>query len=203
VNKEKLRILQVDEGLNRSELLAQSIFETGNEVIARINTDASIMQYVEKYNPDLLMIDMSEPSEKILEMIAFINEYMPKPIVFFADHSENDVIKTVVKAGVSAFVVDGLSAKRIKPVIELAIVRFNETQQLREELIKTKESLAKTEETLAERKIIDKAKGILMKQRNMDEENAYKTLRALAMNQNKKIGVIAKEVIDVAGLLIN
>ena len=203
MKKEKLQVLQIDEGKNRSEILAQSIFETGCEVIARINVDASIMQYVEKYNPDLLMIDMTSPNETILEKIAYINDYMPKPIVFFADHSENDVIQAVVKAGVSAFVVDGLSAKRIKPVIDLAIIRFNENQTIRNELLKTKESLARTEETLAERKIIDKAKGILMKQRNMDENNAYKTLRVLAMNQNKKIGVIAKEVIDVAGVLIN
>ena len=203
MNKGKLRVLQIDEGKNRSDILAQSIFETGNEVIARINIDASIMQYVEKYDPDLLMIDMTEPNESILEKIAYVNNYMPRPIVFFADHSENDVIQAVIKAGVSAFVVDGLSAKRIKPVIDLAIIRFKETKQLRDELVKTKESLARTEETLAERKVIDKAKGILMKQRNMDESSAYKTLRGLAMNQNKKISLVAKEVVDVAGLLIN
>ena len=203
MTKDKLRVLQIDEGLNRSDILAQSIFETGSEVIARMKVDESIIKYVEKYDPDLLMIDMTSPNETILEKIAYINDYMPKPIVFFADHSENDVIQAVIKAGVSAFVVDGLSAKRIKPVIDLAVIRFNETQQMRNELVKVKESLAISEQVLAERKIIDKAKGILMKQRNMDENNAYKTLRALAMNQNKKIGVVAKEVIDVAGLLIN
>lgn len=202
-NKQKLRVMQIDEGVSRSDILAQSIFETGHEVIARINVDSNIMQYVEKYDPDLLMIDMTSPNERILEMLSYINEFMPRPIVFFADHSENDIINLVIKAGVSAFVVDGLSAQRIKPVIDLAIIRFSQTQLMRNELTQTKESLAKTEETLNERKIIDKAKGILMKQRNMDEEIAYKTLRTLAMNQNKKIGIVAKELIDVAGLLIN
>lgn len=202
-SKEKLRVLQIDEGLSRSDILAQSIFETGNEVIARINVDSNIMQVVEKYDPDLLMIDMTYPNKKILEMLAYINDFIPRPIVFFADHSENDIINLVVKAGVSAFVVDGLSAQRIKPVIELAIIRFSQTQKIRNELKQTKENLIKTEETLVERKMIDKAKGILMKQRNMDEEVAYKTLRTLAMNQNKKMGVVAKELIDVAGLLIN
>ena len=202
-SKDKLRVLQIDEGLSRSDILAQSIFETGNEVIARINVDSNVMQVVEKYEPDLLMIDMTSPNEKILEMLAYINDFMPRPIVFFADHSENDIINLVIKAGVSAFVVDGLSAQRIKPVIELAIIRFSQTQKIRNELKQTKESLIKTEETLVERKIIDKAKGILMKQRDMDEELAYKTLRTLAMNQNKKIGMVAKELIDVAGLLIN
>ena len=202
-NKDKLRVMQIDEGLIRSDILAQSIFETGHEVIARINVDSNLMQYVEKYDPDLLMIDMTSPNERILEMLSYINEFMPRPIVFFADHSENDIINLVIKAGVSAFVVDGLSAQRIKPVIELAIIRFSQTQLMRNELVKTKESLAKTEETLNERKTIDKAKGILMKQRNMDEDIAYKTLRTLAMNQNKKIGIVAKELIDVAGLLIN
>lgn len=195
--------MQIDEGVSRSDILAQSIFETGHEVIARINVDSNIMQYVEKYDPDLLMIDMTSPNERILEMLSYINEFMPRPIVFFADHSENDIINLVIKAGVSAFVVDGLSAQRIKPVIELAIIRFSQTQLMRNELTQTKESLAKTEQTLNERKIIDKAKGILMKQRNMDEDIAYKTLRTLAMNQNKKIGIVAKELIDVAGLLIN
>jgi len=195
--------MQLDEGLSRSDILAQSIFETGYEVIARINVDKNIIQYVEKYNPDLLMIDMTSPNERILEMLSYVNEFMPRPIVFFADHSDNDIINLVIKAGVSAFVVDGLSAQRIKPVIELAIIRFSQTQQMRNELDKAKESLARTEETLLERKLIDKAKGILMKQRNMDEDIAYKTLRTLAMNQNKKIGMVAKELIDVAGLLIN
>jgi len=202
-SKDKLRVLQIDEGLSRSDILAQSIFETGNEVIARINVDSNVMQVVEKYEPDLLMIDMTSPNEKILEMLAYINDFMPRPIVFFADHSENDIINLVIKAGVSAFVVDGLSAQRIKPVIELAIIRFSQTQQVRNELKQTKENLVKTEETLVERKIVDKAKGILMKQRGMDEEMAYKTLRTLAMNQNKKMGMVAKELIDVAGLLIN
>lgn len=202
-SKDKLRVLQIDEGLSRSDILAQSIFETGNEVIARINVDSNIMKIVEKYEPDLLMIDMTSPNKQILEMLAYINDFMPRPIVFFADHSENDIINLVVKAGVSAFVVDGLSAQRIKPVIELAIIRFSQTQKIRNELKQTKENLVKTEETLVERKIVDKAKGILMKQRGMDEEMAYKTLRTLAMNQNKKMGMVAKELIDVAGLLIN
>ena len=202
-SKVKLRVLQIDEGLSRSDILAQSIFETGNEVIARINVDSNIMKIVEKYEPDLLMIDMTSPNKQILEMLAYINDFMPRPIVFFADHSENDIINLVVKAGVSAFVVDGLSAQRIKPVIELAIIRFSQTQKIRNELKQTKENLVKTEETLVERKIVDKAKGILMKQRGMDEEMAYKTLRTLAMNQNKKMGMVAKELIDVAGLLIN
>lgn len=199
----KMRVIQIDEGLSRSDILAQSIFEAGHEVIARVNVEANIMQYVEKYNPDLLMIDMTAPNERILEVLSYINDFMPLPIVFFADHSENDIINTVVKSGVSAFVVDGLSATRIKPVVDLAISRFSQTQLMREELAKIKETLARTEETLGDRKIIDKAKGILMKQRNMDEEVAYKTLRTLAMNQNKKIGIVAKELIDVAGLLVN
>ena len=202
-SKEKLRVLQIDEGLSRSDILAQSIFETGNEVIARINVDSNIMKVVEKYDPDLLMIDMTSPNKVILEMLAYINDFMPRPIVFFADHSENDIINLVVKAGVSAFVVDGLSAQRIKPVIELAIIRFSQTQKIRNELKQTKENLVKTEETLVERKVIDKAKGILMKQRDMDEEMAYKTLRTLAMNQNNKMGMVAKELVDVAGLLIS
>ena len=192
----KLKVMQIDEGLPRSDMLAQSIFETGNEVIARINVKDSVSVLVEKYNPDLVMIDMTYPGENILKDIAYINDYSPRPIVFFADRSESEVIDAVVKAGVSAFVVDGLNATRIKPVIDLAIARFKQTQSLKQELQKTRE-------TLAERKLIDKAKGILMKQKSLDEDTAYKTLRNLAMSQNKKLGMVAKEVIDVAGLLIN
>ncbi len=195
-NRAKLRILQIDEGSNRSDILAQSVFETGNDVIVRIRVNDDPKPYIEKYNPDVLFVDMTYPSEDIVAKIAFINEYMPRPIVFFAERSESNVIDTVVKAGVSAFVVDGFNSSRILPVIDVAISRFRQTQFLKTELLKTKESLA-------ERKLIDKAKGILMKQRSMDEDMAYKTLRSLAMNQNKKIGLIAKEVIDVAGLLLN
>lgn len=188
--------MQIDEGSNRSDILAQSVFETGNDVIVRIRVNDDPKPYIEKYNPDVLFVDMTYPSEDIVAKIAFINEYMPRPIVFFAERSESNVIDTVVKAGVSAFVVDGFNSSRILPVIDVAISRFRQTQFLKTELLKTKESLA-------ERKLIDKAKGILMKQRSMDEDMAYKTLRSLAMNQNKKIGLIAKEVIDVAGLLLN
>jgi len=195
-SKSKLHVMQVDEGLSRSDILAQSIFETGHNLVVRINVKDDLRLYVEKFNPDLIMIEMEYPNEDILNKIAYINDYMSRPVMFFSDHSESNVIDLVVKAGVSAFVVDGLSAVRIKPVIDVAIARFEQSQLLKNELMKTRE-------TLAERKLIDRAKGILMKQRNMDESMAYKTLRTLAMNQNKKIGFVAKEVIDVAGLLLN
>lgn len=195
-NRAKLRFLQIDEGSSSSNILAQSIFETGNDVIARVRVNEDIGSYIEKYNPDVVLVDMNHPSDDIIAKIVFINERMPRPIVFFAERSESHFIEAIVKAGVSAFIVDGFNVSRLEPVIDLAIARFKQTQLLRNELLKTKESLA-------ERKLIDKAKGILMKQRSMDEDMAYKTLRTLAMNQNKKIGLIAKEVIDVAGLLLN
>jgi len=122
-----------------------------------------------------------------------INREQPRPVVMFADKGDSDTITEAVRAGVSAYVVDGLDTRRIRPILDVAIARFREYQALKDELVRTKNSLA-------ERKEIDRAKGILMKKRGWSEDEAYQALRKMAMDQNKRLGEVARSVVEMAAL---
>jgi len=190
---EKLRVMLVDEEPGRSAVLERALEDNGYEVVARIGTDEDLLRKVRSIQPDMIIIDMQSPDRDTLESMHMINREQPKPIVMFAENSDNVTIADAVKAGVSAYVVDGLNAKRIRPIMEVAIARFREFQALKDELVKTKTDLA-------DRKVIDKAKGIIMTQRKCTEDEAYKALRKLAMDRNEKLADVAKSVIEVAKL---
>ncbi len=190
----KLKVMVIDESAGRAALLERALTDAGYEIIARVEHGVNLLERVNEVKPDVIIIDMEMPDRDTLEQLYTINQDQPRPIVMFADNSESDVIEAAVKAGVSAYVVDGLNTERVKPIMDVAIARFREFQALREELEQTKS-------TLADRKVIDKAKGIIMKQRGMDEAEAYKSLRKMAMDSNKRISEIAKDVIAIAELL--
>ena len=190
----KLKVMVIDESAGRAALLERALTDAGYEIIARVEHGVNLLERVNEVKPDVIIIDMEMPDRDTLEQLYTINQDQPRPIVMFADNSESDVIEAAVKAGVSAYVVDGLNTERVKPIMDVAIARFREFQALREELEQTKS-------TLADRKVIDKAKGIIMKQRGMDEAEAYKSLRKMAMDSNKQISEIAKDVIAIAELL--
>ena len=190
----KLKVMVIDESAGRAALLQRALTDAGYEIIARVEHGVNLLERVDEVKPDVIIIDMEMPDRDTLEQLHTIHKDQPRPIVMFADNSESDVIEAAVKAGVSAYVVDGLNPERVKPIMDVAIARFREFQALREELEQTKS-------TLADRKVIDKAKGIIMKQRGMDEAEAYKSLRKMAMDSNKRISEIAKDVIAIAELL--
>ena len=190
----KLKVMVIDESAGRAALLERALTDAGYEIIAHVEHGVNLLERVNEVKPDVIIIDMEMPDRDTLEQLYTINQDQPRPIVMFADNSESDVIEAAVKAGVSAYVVDGLNTERGKPIMDVAIARFREFQALREELEQTKS-------TLADRKLIDKAKGIIMKQRGMDEAEAYKSLRKMAMDSNKRISEIAKDVIAIAELL--
>ncbi|MFO7602997.1 MAG: ANTAR domain-containing protein [Gammaproteobacteria bacterium] len=190
---EKLRVMLVDEEAGRSAVLQQALQDNGYEVVARIGTDEDLLAKVRSIQPDMIIIDMQSPDRDTLESMQMIHREQPKPIVMFAENSDRVTIADAVKAGVSAYVVDGLNAKRIQPIMEVAIARFREFQALRDEL-------ARTRTDLAERKIIDRAKGLIMTQRKCTEDEAYKALRKLAMDRNEKLAEVARSVIEVASL---
>lgn len=190
----KLKVMVIDESAGRAALLQRALTDAGYEIIARVEHGMNLLERVEEVKPDVIIIDMEMPDRDTLEQLHTIHKDQPRPIVMFADNSESDVIEAAVKAGVSAYVVDGLNPERVKPIMDVAIARFREFQALREELEQTKS-------TLADRKVIDKAKGIIMKQRGTDEAEAYKSLRKMAMDSNKRISEIAKDVIAIAELL--
>lgn len=189
----KSKVLLADQDSSKTEMLILSLDEAGLDVVGHVSCDDDILTAIQGCKPDVLVIDMDSPDEKIFTQLLNVNKECPKPIVFFAENGESKVIQQAVKAGVSAFVVDGLTATRIKPVIMLAIERFKEMQSLYKELSETKSSLE-------ERKVIERAKGILMSKKNVSEDEAYKSLRKIAMDQNKKLIDVARSMIELSEL---
>jgi response regulator NasT len=189
-----LRVLLVDENRGRSALLEQALSDAGYRVIARVITSDNLAHQVRLHQPDVIIVDLESPDRDTLEHMHSISRDQPRPIVMFAEDQESESIHKAIKAGVSAYIVDGLNPKRVKPVMEVAIARFREYQALRDEL-------AKTKLTLEERKIIDRAKGLLMKRQGMDEEGAYQALRKIAMDRSQKLVEVARNVISVMELL--
>lgn len=187
----KCKVLLVDENSSKKDMFTKSLNDAGFDVVGRISCDDDILIGIKLCDPDVVVIEMESPDDYIFNQLIEVNRESPKPIVFFAEKSEANVIKKAVKSGVGAFVVDGLASRRLKPVIELAIERFNEMQSLYKQLSASKENLE-------ERKIIERAKGIIMSRKNMTENDAYNSLRTLAMGQNKKLFEIAKNVIEMS-----
>lgn len=145
--------------------------------------------------PDVILIDTEAPSRDTLEHLAAMERDMPRPVLIFAQESDDATIRSALRAGVSAYVVDGLGAGRLKPVIDVAVARFEAHQAL-------KQQLAAATLKLSDRKLIDRAKGILMKTRSLDEDAAYAALRRLAMNRSQPLAAAAKDVVDMARLLL-
>lgn len=191
---EELSVLIVDEDPGRSAILEQALNDGGCRVIAKLTTGQHLAAQVEKHQPDVIIIDLDSPDRDTLEQMRTIHRDQPRPIVMFAEDDDSGTINQAIKAGVSAYIVDGLEARRVKPVMEVAIARFREYQALRDELASAKDSLE-------ERKQIDRAKALLIKRQGMSEEQAYQALRKLAMDQGKKLGEAARNVIAIMDIL--
>lgn len=190
-----LRVMLVDNHLERTAPLRQSLTEAGYEVIAHLNDTVNLDDAVSKLRPDIVIIDTESPSRDTLEHIIVMSQNAPRPIVMFTHDGDTEKIRSATRAGVSAYVVGGLPNHRLKPVMDAAIARFEEFKALRNEL-----NEANTK--LTERKIIEKAKGLLMKQRGIDEDTAYSMLRNMAMNQNTRLATLAEQVVQAAKLLL-
>lgn len=190
----KQKILLIDEDSSRTVMFTETLSDVGYDVVGRISCEDDILSGIKVCDPDLLIIDMETPDNYIFNQLNEVNKVFPKPIVFFAERGEEDIINKAVKSGVSAFIVDGLTGRRLKPVIDLAIARFNEMQSLYKKL-------AISQENLEERKIIERAKGIIMSRKKLSEDDAYNSLRTLAMEQNKKLVKISEDVIAMSELL--
>jgi response regulator NasT len=190
----KLRVMLVDDDRGRAALLTQALVDAGYEVVARAGKNEEILARVKQVDPDVILIDMELPDRDTLEHMRSINRDRPRPVVMFAEKSDRATAEAAIKAGVSAYVVDGLSPARIRPILEVAIARFRECEAMRAELEQTRSQLA-------ERKVIERAKGILMEKRGIPEREAYQALRKLAMDRNKRLIDVAEGVIATAELL--
>jgi len=189
-----LRVLLVDEDRARAALLEQALTDAGYSVIARIDNSEDLPGEVQHHQPDVIIIDLDSPDRDTLEQMHTISRDHPRPIVMFAENDDRDAIHKAIKAGVSAYIVDGLSSNRVKPVMEVAIARFREYQALRDELEQTKSSLE-------ERKLLDRAKALLIKRQGMSEKEAHQALRKLAMDRGIKLVEAARNIIAVLDLL--
>jgi response regulator NasT len=188
------KIVIVDESPIRAAILEEGLREAGYTGVVHISEMQSLLQRIYALDPDVILIDLENPSRDVLEQMFQVSRAVRRPIAMFVDQSDAASIQASVEAGVSAYIVDGLKKERIKPILDLCISRFNAFARLQDELDRTKHALE-------ERKVIDRAKGILMKLKGLTEDEAYVLLRSTAMREKKKIGEIAQSILTASELL--
>lgn len=189
-----MRVLLVDDDDTRTRDLHATLRAAGYTVVARLRTAEPLADRVLALRADLIIVDVNSPDRDVLEHLNRVTREQPRSIVVFTDNERSDVMAAALRAGVSAYVVAGLEARRVKPVVELAVTRFREHEALRQEL-------ADTRAQLAERKLVDRAKAVPMQKRGCTEEDAYRHLRKLAMDRGLRVGEVARSVLDVSELL--
>lgn len=190
-----LNVLVIDESRARAGDICAGLALAGYRVAAILADSANLSAEVERFRPDVILIDTDSPSRDTLENLAVVHRDMPRPVVMFTKDEDREAIQDALRAGVSAYIVDGLAPRRIKPILDVARARFDDTQALRREV----ESLS---QKLSDRKLIDKAKGILMKARGLDEDAAYHAMRKLAMERGHSLARVARDISEMAALLL-
>jgi response regulator NasT len=188
-----LKIVIVDENPIRAAILEDGLREAGHVQVVRIEDTTRLLARVYAIDPDVILIDLENPSRDVLEQMFQVSRAVKRPVAMFVDQSDKASIEAAVDAGVSAYIVGSLHKERVQSILDLCISRFNAFARLQDELDRTKSALE-------ERKVIDRAKGILMTAKNLSEEAAYALLRKTAMNENKKIAEVAQSVITAAEL---
>jgi len=183
-----LNILVIDDNADRAAILEQGLVEAGYARVMTIRSMANLTQRVQALAPDVVIIDLANPDRDTLESMFQVSREVRRPIAMFVDQSDSASITASIEAGVSAYVVDGLKKERVRPIVEMAVGRFAAFDKLRRE---RDEAVSQ----LAERKVIEKAKGLLMQKRGMAENDAHAALRQAAMRQNRKMVEIAQSVI--------
>lgn len=189
-----LSILVIDENQLRASVIEAGLREAGYDNLTIVHDVIGIARRIEKIQPDVIMINLENPNRDMLENMFQLSRAVKRPIAMFVDRSDSASIEAAVEAGVSAYVVDGLKRERVKPVLDMAISRFNAFSRMSRELDEARSELEK-------RKLVERAKGILMSTRGLSEQQAYVLLRKTAMSQNRKISEIAESLITAAGLL--
>ena len=183
-----LTILIIDENRLRASVIEAGLREAGYDNLTLIHDVSGIARRIADVEPDVIFIDLENPNRDMLENMFQLSRAVKRPIAMFVDRSDQAAIEAAVDAGVSAYVVDGLKRERVKPILDMAISRFNAFSRMTRELEEARSELEN-------RRLIDRAKGILMTTRGMSEADAYALLRKTAMNQNRKISEIAESLI--------
>lgn len=189
-----LNVLVIDENRIRATIIEEGLRDAGHDQVTVIDNMHGLARRIAEINPDVIVIDLENPNRDMLESMFQLSRAVRRPIAMFVDKSDEASIEAAVEAGVSAYIVDGLKQERVRPILKMAISRFNAFSRLNRELEETRGELEN-------RKVIDRAKGLLMRSRGLSEDAAYALLRRTAMNQNRKIAEIAQSLVTAAGLL--
>lgn len=189
-----LRILIVDENAARAALIEAGLREAGHDSITVIGEMAGLLHRVVQLDPQVIVVDFENPNRDAVEHVLQLSRTVRRPVAMFVDRSDKAMMEAAIDAGVSAYVVDGLRQERVKPILDMAISRFNADKRIQDELSRTRQALE-------ERKVIDRAKGILMKRRGLSEEAAYALLRRSAMNENRRMAEVAQSLVTALSLL--
>ncbi|RZA34751.1 MAG: ANTAR domain-containing protein [Lysobacteraceae bacterium] len=182
------------EQARRSAALRIGLLESGYDLVASLPADVFLPERIAQLQPDMIIVDSESDARDVLEHIVIATRDARRPIVLFTEDDAPASMDAALDAGVSAYIVAGLQAERVKPVLDVALARFRREQKLLDELQGTRQKLA-------ERKIVDRAKGLLMTRYQLTEDQAYQRLRSMAMNKNLKLADIAQRLIDVEDLL--
>ena len=191
---QSLSILVVEADPDKARQIIDALIEAGWDDVHALAQVSGLERAIKDHAPDIVLIDMANPDRDTLEHISLVSETRTRPVAMFVDQTDEDLTQAALAAGVSAYVVDGLQMNRIKPVLETAIARFQLMRQIQSELEAAKRALE-------DRKTLDRAKGILMRQRGMSEDEAYRLLRKTAMDQGRKVIDVAQALVTAADLL--
>ncbi|KAF1710236.1 response regulator receiver and ANTAR domain protein [Pseudoxanthomonas sp. CF125] len=189
-----LRVLLVNDTEKPIGELRAALQAAGYEVLEEVAAADALLKAVESQQPDAVIIDVDSPSRDTLEQLAVMHRHAPRPVVMFSADGDDRLIRDVVAAGVTAYVVDGLTPARMAPILQVALARFEQQAHVRRQL-------SEVQQQLADRKLIDRAKGLLVEKRGMSEAEAYASMRQLAMRQGQKLVDIARQIIAMADLL--
>jgi response regulator NasT len=189
-----LKVMLIDNDHVRRDGLRDSLLGAGYDVITFEAVSLGLMERMGELAPDVIIIETESPDRDTLEHLCAMSRHQPRPVVMFTDDDNEETIRQAIRAGVTSYVVEGIAPEHIRPVLQVALARFQEEQALRRDL-----ETARTQ--LAERKLVDRAKGVIMRQKGVSEDEAYTLLRKLAMNRRLKLGEVAQQVIDMAELL--
>ncbi len=189
-----LHILLIDQNVTRASVLEEGLKEAGFANVTVVRDMQNLLRRIVDEDPDVIFIDIENPNRDVLEQMFQVSRCVRRPVAMFVDHSDSDMIRAAVEAGVGAYIVDGLKKERVKSILDMAVSRFNAFSELREELERTRLALS-------ERKLVERAKGILMREKGLTEEAAYGVMRKAAMNEGKRVAEIARAVVTATELL--
>ena len=194
ITAKMLRILLINDTPKKVGRLRAALIEAGFDVIDESGLIIDLPARVEAVRPDVILIDSDSPGRDVMEQVCLVTRDQPRPIVMFTDEQNPDVMRQAIQSGVSAYIVEGIQAQRLKPILDVAMVRFESDQALRAQL-------HARDQHMAERKRVELAKGMLMKMKNCNEEEAYTLMRRQAMSRQQKLIQVAEQIIAMSDLL--